>query len=104
MGCSVLSVFLRNLSKDLVVEEIEVSGEVNIASMFGIGDVGDHFLQGPVGLEISAQDIGITGMLHTAVRGGQLTLSDIAVNVQRQTVGVLSFQPNCHSSVSRTCR
>lgn len=52
--------------KDLVVEEVEVSGEVKpFASMLDIGEVGDNFPQRLVGLEISAKGIGITGMLHT---------------------------------------
>ena len=56
--------------KDLVVEEIEVSGKVKpFSSVLDVGDVGDDFLQGPVGLEVSAQDIGITSMLHTGVGG-----------------------------------
>ena len=69
--------------KDLVVEEIEVSGKVKpFSPVLDIGDVGDNFLQGPVGLEVSAQDIGITGMLDTGVGGRQLAFSGITVDTE----------------------
>ena len=50
--------------------------------MLDIGDVGNDFLQGLVGLKIPVQDIGIAGMFHTSVRGGRLALPDIAMNAK----------------------